>query len=430
MGGFRLATFRADVTPPEGAPLCGGRVKPVKAVDDPLWANGVILLGDDQPIVLCAVDWCLIRNADHRHWRAALAEAVGTTPERVAVQTVHQHDAPQSDLAAHVEIERHGLAPHMEPAAWDRILDGVAARAKEALARAVPVDGLGLGQAEVRQVAATRRPLDANGDVIGVRYSACRDEALRALPDGLIDPSLKSLVFYRGDEPQAVLHFYATHPMSHYGQGRVSSDFCGLARDRVAAEDGLPHLYFTGCAGDITAGKYNDGSPGNREVLTARMAAGMRESLQQLERVPLETLDWRYVERPLPLREDFDDEPAVEAAIADPERSVAMRSVMCNRLVFLRAMHAGEPIPFQALHLGPRVALLFLPGEMLIAYQLYAQQARSDAFVCTAAYGDGGPSYVPPADAWGHGGYEVGVSPTGPASAPLVEGLIDTLLRG
>src|SRR3954464_6987731 len=87
---LRLATFRAEVTPPIGAPLCGGLVKPVIAITDPLLALGVVILGAGKPIVLCAVDWCEIRGADHVRWREKLASAAGTRPERVAVQSLHQ----------------------------------------------------------------------------------------------------------------------------------------------------------------------------------------------------------------------------------------------------------------------------------------------------------------------------------------------------
>jgi len=37
---FHLATFKVDATPPTGHPLCGGWIKPVVAVDDPLWLRG------------------------------------------------------------------------------------------------------------------------------------------------------------------------------------------------------------------------------------------------------------------------------------------------------------------------------------------------------------------------------------------------------
>src|SRR5687768_3076411 len=96
-----LATFRADVTPPVGSPLCGGMVPSVSGVTDPLFALGVILIPQEEPpIVLCAVDWCEICNEDHVFWRERLAAAVGTTPDRVAVHCVHQHNAPLTDRVA------------------------------------------------------------------------------------------------------------------------------------------------------------------------------------------------------------------------------------------------------------------------------------------------------------------------------------------
>ncbi len=96
---YRIATFRFDVTPPTGHPLCGGWITPVKSVADSLEAIGFVLLGSGDPIVVCAVDWTGLLNEAHLQWRAALAEAAGTTPDRVAVQCVHQHDAPFVCLA-------------------------------------------------------------------------------------------------------------------------------------------------------------------------------------------------------------------------------------------------------------------------------------------------------------------------------------------
>ena len=39
-GNLQLATFRFDVTPPMNHSLCGGWIKPVLGVDDPLEAIG------------------------------------------------------------------------------------------------------------------------------------------------------------------------------------------------------------------------------------------------------------------------------------------------------------------------------------------------------------------------------------------------------
>ena len=44
-GPFRLATFSAEVTPPLGHALMGGGIAPAQEIDDPLFAQGFVLLG-------------------------------------------------------------------------------------------------------------------------------------------------------------------------------------------------------------------------------------------------------------------------------------------------------------------------------------------------------------------------------------------------
>src|SRR5712692_2366255 len=111
MPSLHLAPFTCDVTPPLGHPLCGGWIEPVRGVDDPLRALGVVLLGMGQPVVLCAVDWCGIRNEAYTIWRQALAKAAHTVPENVAVHCVHPHDAPFADVEAERLLEAVPGAP-------------------------------------------------------------------------------------------------------------------------------------------------------------------------------------------------------------------------------------------------------------------------------------------------------------------------------
>ena len=74
-GKLRLGTFRFDVTPPMGHSLCGGWIKPVLGVDDPLEALGYVVLGAGKPIVVCVVDWTGLLNSAHIQWRQALAQS-------------------------------------------------------------------------------------------------------------------------------------------------------------------------------------------------------------------------------------------------------------------------------------------------------------------------------------------------------------------
>ncbi|MGH7222911.1 MAG: hypothetical protein ACRELF_06770, partial [Gemmataceae bacterium] len=100
MPSLHLTTFQAKATPPLGHPLCGGWIEPVRGVDDPLRVLGIVLLGSGAPVVLCAVDWCALRNDANRLWREALAAAAHTTPERVAIHCIHAHNAPMADVQA------------------------------------------------------------------------------------------------------------------------------------------------------------------------------------------------------------------------------------------------------------------------------------------------------------------------------------------
>src|SRR5947209_2930067 len=117
---LRLATFEADITPPLGTPLCDALVMAAREIGDPLSARGIVLLGDDGPIVLCALDWVGIGNDGHREFRAALAKAAGTSVERVCVHSLHLHDAPGCDFRADALLAPLGLGGKLFDPAFAR----------------------------------------------------------------------------------------------------------------------------------------------------------------------------------------------------------------------------------------------------------------------------------------------------------------------
>lgn len=430
---LRVAPFRADVTPPLGTPLCDALVQPAREIVDPLSARGVVLLPADQkPIVLCAVDWVGVGNSGYDAFRAALAEAAGTTRERVAVHCLHQHDAPGCDFAADELLRTHGLGgklfnPTFARTAIKRVADAVATAVKQPL----PVTHVGIGAAKVERVASNRRVMGPDGKVKYVRYSATRDPKIRAEPEGVIDPYVRLLALFDGDRPIAVLTYYATHPQSHYGKGGVSCDFPGLARGLREKE--LPaalHVHFNGAGGNVTAGKYNDGAPENRPVLAGRLAAGMKAAYAALKKAPVRAgdVEWRVTRAALPLSR-FHDIKTLEAQLADTKRKEAERLRAARNLTWARRCAAGETLDVTCLRLGDAY-LLHLPGELFVEYQLAAQKMRPGSTVLTAAYGDYGPGYIGTAISYGQGGYETGlVSRVGPGSEDALMRAIRTLLK-
>lgn len=417
---IQIAPFRADVTPPIGAPLCGGLVKPAAGVSEPLLALGVVLLSDEKPVVLCAIDYCEIRGADHIHWREVLAKAAATTPERVALHSLHQHNAPILDSA----VQK--LLPDLkfvDTAAAEKALQNTAAAITSALKAPLPVTHITTGEAKVREVAGNRRVQVIDGKVGKMRGSASKDATLRALPEGLIDPFLKTLSFWNEGRKLAALHYYATHPMSYYGDGMVSYDFVGIAREKRTQEEGVPHIYFTGCGGNIGAGKYNDGSPAMRLPLAERIHAAMVASEQHTQRRPLTKITWRHLPVVLQPDPEFPEERMLKV-MQNSEAKPVTRITAALRIGFIR--HRA-PIAFTSLHLDGGVCLVHLPGESFVEYQLFAQQ-QSSGFTCTASYGDGVTGYIPLEKSFLEGGYEPSQAYSEPATEKVMKETIAKLI--
>jgi hypothetical protein len=253
------------------------------------------------------------------------------------------------------------------------------------------------------------------------------DPALVALPEGVIDPLLRTIAFYDGVAKVAACHSYATHPMSYYGDGRVSSDFCGLARKRRQREEpDCAHLYFTGCAGNIAAGKYNDGTPAARERLTERIYRGIVAAEATLRPTPLRRVTWRTKEvvwQPNPelgrgaLRELMDKK----------SDAIARRMRPAFKLALIERCARGVPFVLGALHLDD-LAMLYLPAEPFVDFQLYAQALRPGRAVVVAAYGDGGPWYIPTRAEFPAGGYEVDFAFCAPETEDVLRAAIAELL--
>jgi len=399
---WELFPFSADVTPLVGHPCMGGGIEPVKSVADPLEAIGFVLRGGtlDRPVVVVAVDWCEIRNEAYDRWRESIAEAAGTDPHRVILSAVHQHDAPIADLAAERMLEQNGCTGRICNLSFH---DLVVRRVGRAVAKAMkkpprPVTHVGVGRATAERVGSSRRYARPDGTIVHDRTSASKNPDAHAADEGLIDPHVTVVSFWDGEEPLLALNHYAIHPMSYYGKGEVSADFVGMARRaRSRALPGVVQIYASGCGGDVTAGKYNDGDPARRPELAARLEDAMARAWDATRREPLERASLRV--EPLkftPREEPGFTEDDLKKALLDHDRPFG-QCLAAMGLSWRERLAAGRPIDLPALDLGP-VILVLLPGETYVAFQLLAQKLRPDKVVVAVAYGDAATGYIPTAD--------------------------------
>jgi len=430
---LKVAPFSVDITPPLGSMLAYNEAR---HVDDPLYARGIAILSDQKPVVLCAVDHIGIANGGQDQWKAALAKAAGTTPDRVAIHALHQHDAPRCDFTQEAIMESVGLGGKSVDVKYARrIIAKAAAALSKSVSTPQTVTHLGVGKGKVDRVASNRRVIGPDGKVKYVRWSgiprtAANYPAIEA-PEGLIDPWMRLVSFWNGDKAIASLTYYATHPQSYYRQGGVSADFPGLARAyRDREEPAAVHIHFAGAGGNVAAGKYNDKSPAARYFLSNRTAEGMRQAWVGLKKIPVDAsqADWRIKTVHLPLNERG-SEKDLEATLNNLKAQDIKRINAASELAYIRRVKSGRGIDLQCLQIGDAY-ILHMPGELFVEYQLWAQEMRPDDFVCMAAYGEYSPWYIGTKVSYTQGGYETSARATrttGEAEAILLPALRELL---
>ena len=423
---IKVALFDIDATPPLGTYLAYDSV--VNKWDLGLRARGIVLLGSGKPIVICSIDWIGIGNEGHDAYCEALAHATHTTPDRVAVHTVHPHDTPWCDYSAEKILKEAGLNPGKYDGTFTRrILKDLAEAVEKAIEKPVEVTDIGYGEAEVKEVASNRRVLGIDGRVRAERLTWNTGPELRAEPEGLIDPVVSVISFWNKNHPVAVLSYYAVHPQSYYRTGITNPDFPGVARffRQLEVPEAL-HIHFNGAGGNVATSKYNDNSKETRGIFAQRLADGMKRAWEETKKISLVKDDIKWSVEKVAL-------PPAEYLYTLTDKNWSPDSLLVRsypaRIAWFNRCRAGLKINISCLSLG-KIRILHLPGEPFVEYQLDAKAERKDLHVVVAGYGDYGPGYIGTVGAYKQGGYETGrVSNVTPAAGLALWEAIRKLLK-
>jgi len=402
-----VTTFKVEVTPPVGGYLCGGFHEQSVGVETPLYLRGAVVSANGTRYVLACVDYCYLVGRSQRRLIEAVAAGANVPAGRVSLHSNHVHDAPLIDEEAHERIERFaGVRVHDEG-----YFSGVLKRTKEAVETALKtpareVGGIAFASHAVSRFASTRRVLEADG-TCKVRFSICRDAAIRDRPEGLIDPMLDQVVFYDTKQsPMVCMNFYASHPQVSDGRRMISADTIGVALDlfEKSHPDVFP-IYFSGCAGDITAGKFTTlDRHRNRLVFGVRLYDAMQEALAKARPGPVGAVRWDDRVFNVPLSQIEQGEEHFQAILRG-EGPVGVKYNAATKLQRLEEKLTSCPYRISLARFG-EIGILLLPAEMMVEYQLYAK-SHFRGRLAVAAYGDGFLKYIATDEAFDQGGYEV-----------------------
>ena len=389
---FRAVTFKLDVTPPIGAAMA---YSTHEKRENSIFIRGAVFDDGTSRVVWVSCDYLYICGESYLSWREKIAEAAGTEPLNVFLHAVHQHESML-------------IAPELNPGPdddWKTVTDVEYCEKTLADLTALIREKCGGTWTEISQIytaeqrvwglGACRRVLDADGKLIDIRWSRCKNPLMHSLPVGLIDPILRTVCFEDASGKKFLaMHFYACHPQTESLRPCVSPDVPGWALRM--AEERFPEtesIYFNGCGGNVTLGKYNikTGAEGIQELGT-RLGDDLIENMSLLQKRPVGTISI--------VRAEF-EVPGNAAALDEFPGARHERDYIKRTLDLWKTSHVTR------LSFGPDVHFLsFELAEVCVEYQLYAQALVPTLFLASAAYANGLTEYIPIAAAYGDKSYE------------------------
>lgn len=384
----QVGVAKVDITPSRPVRLSGygNRREEFEEVSQAIWAKAIAIGADDDEqgaALLVTVDNCGIPESMRSELGERLLKKAGLKPDRLAICFSHTHTAPclkgllvnlfSSDVpTAHQKnIDRYSLEllDHMEKVALAALAD--------------------------------RKPSRISLAVGSAGFARNR----RALWGGPVDHSLPVLFVHSTEgKLRAVFANYACHATT-LSFNKVHGDWPGTAMVGIEREHpGVVALIGIGCGADmnpIPRGTLEFAEQHGEEI-TAEVSR-----LLTTERRPLrgpvssKVKDISLPLAPAPSREDL------QLMAASKRQNVAYAAKRN-----LERLDRGEPlaktVPYevQAWTFGDDLAMVFLPGEVTVDYQLRLKMEFDGGRMWVNGYSNAAPCYIPSRKVLGEGGYE------------------------
>ena len=407
----------ADITPPVGIAMGGywGRRSGATHIRDRLMAKALVCGCGAARVALVAVDLVGLDADAVQAIRERVKCATGIEGAAIMVCASHTHAGP-------LTFPFRGMG-RIDSGYLEQVVDAVVEAAVTAAADSRP-GRLYYARPQV-QIGINRREPHPQGTRIGQN------------PAGPVAPYAHVLRFVAADGTGATLFNHACHPVVlGHDNLQISSDFAGVAARYIEEQTGDQALFVNGACGDINP-RITNGSFADVESLGQELGRAVLEGRDAAVPVEVSALRWAHERldlplRPLPPRWRAEVEKlkwhlrarlagGSEVSKAQLEWAMAM-----SKWVQAGAGHARvQPFEMQVLALGELV-LLGMEGELFARYQLDLEAAHGPAVLC--GFANGCIGYVPTADEYVRGGYEIDIAykfyPSVQMIAPASESLI------
>lgn len=402
---MKTGIFEVDVTPEIGGPIAYGINE---KVDSPIFIRGVVIDDSKKRIVLASCDFLYIWGGAYEQMKKVIAKAAETIPVNVFLHSVHQHDSVRIALELNDAYKKFKGLEITPLSYYKRINADLSAAVAKTVKKMKAVKNIASAERRISGLASNRRLLDKNGKVYAMRWSLCHDPKLQSEPTGLIDPVLRSIgLIGKDNKPLVVMHFYASHPMTAYGRNMCSGDVPGAALDysRKHYGEDVPQIYFNGCGGNITFGKYSlENKEKSLRLLGERLGKELLENCRGLEQKNIGEISLKNSTFELPLKPELNEKALLKKI--NENQNVNEKVLLSMRLEMVRHWDKWKKLNISRISIGEDIHLLSIPSEAVVEYQLYAQELVPEKFLACAAYANSSYGYIPTAKMYDEGGYE------------------------
>jgi hypothetical protein len=401
-----VGAAKVDVTPdyPVRLPGYAGRTTESEGVLQRLWAKALAIGSDqgDGPAVMLTLDNCGVPQNVTEEVAARLKAKAGIKRQRVAICSSHTHTAPWLE----------GFLPlhYVEPIPrehQDRIrrytrqaTDWLEQAALQAISSRTP-GRLAWAQGRVG-FAANRRVL---ADGKWVRFGVN--------PDGPVDHSLPILRVTDGSgKLLAVAVNYACHCTTMSGNS-IHGDWAGCAQQYIEEDHpGAVAMISIGCGGDANPEPRTSvgATEGHGRALADEVSRLLAGPFVPLEQPPVARL--RRIELPFdtpPTQEEFSQRLAGGRL---PNASASAKRLGYHAQRMLEHVRRDGRAPAKlGYHVttwtfGRELAMILLPGEVVVDYALRLKRELDSARLWVTAYVNDVPCYIPSKRILKEGGYE------------------------
>lgn len=222
----------------------------------------------------------------------------------------------------------------------------------------------------------------------------------------------------------ATLFSHACHPVVlGSANHRISGDFAGAATRYIESRTQKPALFVNGACGDINP-RVTNGNFENVEEIGAELGEAVMAGLDSAElldsgviKASSEMLRLPFLQPPSRLSLEFEKLRSQlklwRGKVAKGSGDIWRLRVPLAYLDWTRAMLAAracgddfQEFEIQGLRIGSLI-LLGMEGEIFVRYQLRLEQPAAPRVAILCGFANGCIGYVPTADEYVHGGYEV-----------------------